>query len=337
MRSYSLFDEPLKVYGVPFFEENRSLTRLPDEVIEKLPHLHLLGRRCPGGRVAFKTDSETFTVKVTLKTLGVDVGLSLYACQSAQIMVGERDNCRHIGLVNPPDYETKVFEKTFTKSAELEQITVYFPRNEIVENIEISVDDNAKVTEPTPFKYPKPIVFYGSSITEGASPCCSTNTYEAILSRWLDFDFLNMGFSGNAKGELEMADFINTLDMSAFFYDYDHNAPTVEHLAATHKPFFERIREKHPDIPVVMMTRPAEIYTDVFKARREVVKATYEWARKNGDENVYFIDGETFYGDDNRNMCSFDNTHPNDLGFYRMAKVIYPVLKEILKKVKCNA
>ena len=102
MKKYDLFSDPLKVYGVPFFEEKRKLERLPDEVIEKLPHLDFLGKRCPGGRVAFKTDSETFTVRVTLKTLGVDVGLSLYSCQSAQIMVGERSSCRHIGLVNPP-------------------------------------------------------------------------------------------------------------------------------------------------------------------------------------------------------------------------------------------
>ena len=144
MKTYSMFDSPLKVWGVPFFEEKRKLERLPDEVTVKLPHLGFLGKRCPGGRVAFKTDSESFTVKVTLKTLGVDVGLSLYSCQSAQIMVGERASCRHIGLVNPPDYNTKVFEKTFKKSSALEQITVYFPRNEVIENIEISVEDGAK-------------------------------------------------------------------------------------------------------------------------------------------------------------------------------------------------
>ena len=50
-----------------------------------------------------------------------------------------------------------------------------------------------------------------------------------------------------------MADYINTIDMGVFVYDYDHNAPTVEHLANTHKPFFDRIRQAHPDIPILMM------------------------------------------------------------------------------------
>lgn len=330
MQTFTLFDKPLKVSGVPFFEENKKLVRLPDEVIAELPHLDHLGRRCTGGRVALKTDSPTFMVKVVLKTLSVDVGMSIYSCQSAQIMLGERENAHHLGVVNPPDYNTKTFEKTFNKSSELEQITVYFPRNEQIETIEITVEDGAKVTEPTPYFYTKPVVFYGSSITECGCSCNSTNGYSAILSRWLDFDFYNLGFSGSARGELVMADYINTIDMGVFVYDYDHNAPSVEHLSNTHKPFFDRIREVHPNIPILMMTRPAEVYNSDMKARRDIVKATYNAAVAAGDKNVYFIDGETFYGETDRNLCSFDDCHPNDLGFFRMACVIRPVLKKML-------
>jgi hypothetical protein len=330
MTTYTIFDKPLKVSGVPFFEKNKRLARLPDELIGLLPCLDHLGRRCVGARVAFKTNSPLFTVKVVLKTLVVDIGMSIYASQSAQIMLGERENARHLGVVNPPNYNTKTFQKTFNKSSELEQITIYFPRNEQIETIEITVEDGATVTEPTPYKYPKPVVFYGSSITEGGCSCNSTNAYNAILSRWLDFDFYNFGFSGNARGELVMADYINTIDMGAFVYDYDHNAPTVEHLANTHKPFFDRIREAHPNIPILMMTRPAEVYNNDMKARRDIVKATYNAAVAAGDKNVYFIDGETFYGETDRNLCSVDNCHPNDLGFFRMANTIRPVLKEML-------
>ena len=81
------------------------------------------------------------------------------------------------------------------------------------------------------------------------------------------------------------------------------------------------------------MTRPAEYYDDEFKARREVVKATYQAAIANGDENVYFIDGETFYGETDRNLCSFDDCHPNDLGFFRMASTIRPVLQKVLEEL----
>jgi hypothetical protein len=216
----------------------------------------------------------------------------------------------------------------------MEQITVYFPRNEIIDFIEISVTDDANVAPPTPYAYEKPVVFYGSSITEGGCCCNVTNAYNAMLSRWPDFDYINLGFSGSAMGEPVMADYIAAMDMSAFVFDYDHNAPSIKHLAATHKPFFDRIRAAHPNLPILMMTRPAEVYTSDYKARREVVRATYEAAIAAGDNNVYFIDGETFYGDTDRNLCASDDCHPNDLGFYRMASVIRPVLEKMLKSAE---
>jgi hypothetical protein len=60
--------------------------------------------------------------------------------------------------------------------------------------------------------------------------------------------------------------------------------------------------------------------------------ATYQNALKAGDENVYFIDGEVFFGEYDRELCTVDRIHPNDLGFYRMAQVIEPVIKSILDK-----
>ena len=56
----------------------------------------------------------------------------------------------------------------------------------------------------------------------------------------------------------------------------------------------------------------------------------YENAVAAGDTLVRFLDGETFYGDVDRELCSIDGVHPNDLGFYRMAAAIRPVLEELL-------
>lgn len=67
-----------------------------------------------------------------------------------------------------------------------------------------------------------------------------------------DTDFINLGFSGNAKGEQEMTDYIKKLDMSVFVMDYDANAPTPEHLEATHKKMFKGIREVQPDLPIIL-------------------------------------------------------------------------------------
>lgn len=331
MKKYTCFDKPLRMHGIPFFDENKKLERLPEELRKKLSNLDFLGKRCPGARLGFRTDAEEFTVKVTLKTLTPDIGMSIFACQSISVMIGERQKATFAGLVHPPDYETKTFEKTFYKSNNMEEVTLWFLRNEEIENIEIFVPDSSTVEEPTPYKYGKAL-YYGSSITECG--CCSNviNGYNALLSRWLDLDYYNLGFSGSAQGEIEMADYINTIDMSLFIMDYDHNAPTVEHLKNTHEAFFKRIREKNPTLPIVMLSRPNFDSSDDGADRREVIKQTYDNAVLSGDENVYFVDGETFFGENDRELCTVDRIHPNDLGFYRMAKVILPVIQNILEK-----
>lgn len=329
---YDFTENPIEVHGVPFWNETHRMERVPQELRERLPSLEFLGRRTPGARVCFRTNSPTFTVRISFETLGVDVGMAIYACQSANVMIGERKNARYAAIVNPVDYQMKVFEKTVEKNAEMEEVTIFLPRNEIIENVEIGIEADARIEPPTPYQYALPVLFYGSSITEGG--CCTrpTNAYPALLSSRLDFDFYNFGFSGSARGELEMADYINTIPMSVFVYDYDHNAPDAAHLAATHEPFFQRIREKNPYTPVLFLTRPDFDYDPASPLRRDVIYKTYSNALANGDRNVFFLDGETFFGETDRENCTVDRCHPNDLGFMRMADRIEPVLREALSR-----
>ena len=48
-----------------------------------------------------------------------------------------------------------------------------------------------------------------------------------------------------------------------------------------------------------------------------------------GDEKVYFLAGKTLFGKDDRINCTVDGTHPNDLGFRRMADAVGTVLTKI--------
>ena len=329
---YTYLDKPLQVFGIPNFETRKILQRLPEEVLQQVPSLSFLGKRAAGARVCFRTNATSLTVKMQLATMTVDVGMSIYACQSAFVFAGERKNARFLGLVAPESYETLSCEATFEKSPVTEDVTIFLPRNEIVENVEVEIPDGATVESPTPYAYAKPILFYGSSITEGGCSCNVSNAYNAVLSRRLDFDYINFGFSGSARGELPIADYIASLDISAFVLDYDHNAPTVEHLQNTHEAFYRRIRERKPDLPVLMLSKPKVRYDEEDKACRAVIRTTYERAKANG-ENVFFIDGETFFAGQDADLCLLDGVHPNDLGFYRMALTIEPILKEILLKL----
>ena len=331
MKIYHYYDKPLKVFGVPCYEKTGKLQRLPEELLEKLPHLEGLGKRCPGGRICFRTDSDKVQVRITFRTLSMDIGMSIFSCQAAAVLIGERTNAHFAGLVYPPDYQTLTFEGTVSKADQMEDVTIFLPRNEQIADIEIGIEDLASIEEPTPYRNDLPVVYYGSSITEGGCCCNIFNPYNAILSNRLNLDYYNLGFSGNAKGEPEMADYISSLDMSLFVLDYDHNAPDKEHLQATHEPFFKKIRAAHPQLPVIMMSKPAAVYTEDDKLRREIIRRTYENAVAAGDRNVYFIDGETFYGEKDRELCSIDKVHPNDIGFLRMADTIEPVIRKALK------
>ena len=331
MIAYHYYDAPIEVHGLPFYHENGILERVPEEVRKELPRLGHLGRRCPGARLCFRTDSPSFTVKMTLETMTVDVGMSIFACQSANVLIGERKTARFAGLVNPPDYQTKYTEKTFHKSREVEDITIFFPRNERIGDFVIEIEDGASMLPPTPYDYP-PMLYYGSSITEGGCCCRVTNAYNAIISNHLNADYYNYGFSGSARGELIMADLINRIPMSIFVYDYDHNAPDAAHLDKTHEPVFARIREKNPELPVIILSKPDFDYDSGAAKRREVIKRTYDNAVAAGDKNVWFIDGASFFGETDRHLCTCDCCHPNDLGFYRMAAVIEPLVKQILEE-----
>ena len=185
MKTYSYKEYPIKVFGVVDFEKKGKIQRLPDELIEKIPRLSKLGRRCTGARLCFKTDSQSIKIRITFETLSMDVGMSIYSCQSAAVYAGDRPNSRFLGLINPTDYNQKCFEKTVTKEKILEDVIVWLPRNEVISDIEIEIDDEAVILEPTPYKYSKPILYYGSSITEGG--CCEsiTSGYNAIISRHL--------------------------------------------------------------------------------------------------------------------------------------------------------
>lgn len=328
---YSYKDKPIKVFGVPNIEKTGIFERVPSDVRKKLPSLEFLGRRTPGARVCFKTDAPRFTLKIELESVSVDIGMSIYSCQSAYVYLGERQKSKLLRIVNPSNYGVTKFEGVIEKGEGVDEITIWLPRNEAIKNVEIEMADEYKIYPPTEYKYSVPAIYYGSSITECAlasNPCAS---YNALISRHLDLDYYNFGFSGNCKGEDEMADYINTLEFSLFVYDYDHNAPTPEHLEKTHERFFKKIREKNPLVPVIMISRPTATFGEDAKKRRDIVKRTYENALKNGDKNVYFVDGEEFFKDfEDTEVCFTDTIHPTDLGFYKMAEKIEPVIIKAL-------
>ena len=205
---------------------------------------------------------------------------------------------------------------------------LYFPLYNPVRSLSIGLEKGARVDHGKKYKDIKPILYYGSSITQGACASRPDNCYQAMIEKWNNVDFINLGFAGNAKGEDAMADHLASIDCSLFVCDYDYNAPTVEHLKKTHYRLYERYRKARPTTPILFLTKP-DLWGEDEKERERVVRKTYKKALAAGDKNVYFMAGKYFYPNDIRESCAVDGCHPADLGFYFMAKKIYKKMQEI--------
>lgn len=327
---FDIETEPLKIYGV--FKENGLYRRMPEEVARSVSDgVYNLHTNTAGGRVRFKTNSQKLTIIAKFTDIVLRphfaptgrAGLDMY-----ETIDGEE---RYSGTFIPVTGVCDGFKNTVTRTNnELRDITINMPLYTNIASLQIGFEEGSVILPSEPYEIETPIVSYGSSITQGGCANRAGTSYQGFISRALNCDYINLGFSGNAKGEDKMIDYINSLSMSAFIYDYDHNAPTVAHLEATHERMFKAIRAKHPDIPVLMLSRPKFYLDDEEKQRLEVVRKTYLNALSVGDKNVYFIEGPKLMemvGDEG----TVDGCHPTDLGFFSMATEILKVLKPIFK------
>jgi hypothetical protein len=339
---YNVKDEPFTIHGLYNAKTEEPFKRLPDDVAAATSMLvTLFHTNTAGGRVRFKTDSSFITLKIKEPNVLFLPHMALSGTSGFDLYVGEgkemafcqisRPPANQIGAVALPfqyEYESTI---QFNES-KMRDILINFPLYNDIDELSIGLQETAAVEKSSGYRHRKPVLFYGSSITQGACATRPGSCYSAILSRRLDFDYINLGFGGSALGEDSMAEYIAGLDLSVFVCDYDHNAPDVQHLAATHPKLYMKFRAKNPDVPVIFMTKP-DFDTDKVgnAARRAVVYETYRKAVGDGDQNVYFIDGETFYGDRERDACTVDGCHPNDLGHMKMADAVESVLKKALR------
>lgn len=324
IKFYNIQEAPFSVYGV--FFENGQYRRLPEQVAKSVSQaVYTLHTHTAGGRVKFITNSRFVAIHAAMPTIGKMPHFALTGSAGFDLYVGKKEE--YCASFIPPFNISDGYESVirFGDSAERE-ITINFPLYSSVADLYIGLDENAVLKKAPGYKHKKPIVFYGSSITQGGCASRPGNAYESIVSRALQTDYINLGFSGNAKAEDAIAQYIKHLDMSVFVYDYDHNAPTLQHLEDTHQKMFLTIRENHPDLPILLLSRPKYSLDEAEKQRLAVIRKTYADAVAAGDQNTYFIDGPTLmkYA---RNDGTVDGCHPNDLGFHSMAKGLIQQLR----------
>ena len=335
---HDIRETPFAIYGLYDPQNEPTFVRMPRPVAESVSgDVANLSTHTAGGRIRFATDSPYIALRASLPWVTHMDHMALTGSTGFDLYLDRDGSSLYISSLRPPA-ETKNGFATYVDihSTELPRgmncYTVNFPLYNAVNTVQIGIEAGSRLEAGAPYRPIAPVVYYGSSITQGGCATRPGNSYQGFLSRWLNVDFINLGFSGSAKGEKEMADYIASLSMSMFVCDYDYNAPDVEHLAKTHYPLYETVRKKYPTLPYLMVSKPDVIRSpEASKKRAAVIRESYEKALKTGDKHVYFLDGATLFGEADAAECTVDGCHPNDLGFYRMAQKMRPFLEEGLK------
>lgn len=326
------FAAPFALEGFPYIDGEGRRSRLPLDIArmcDKKEGVFPMSMQGAGEAIRFRTNSPVIGVRAGFNEIwngnnrGGSDGFDLYT--------GARDESKFRGnRIIPVGADS--FEGLWELSAdgEFTDCTLWFPYHCATSAIAIGTAPGSTVEPPKPHRIAKPVVFYGSSITNSGSAGRPGMVYPVILARMLDFHLINMGFGGSCRGELCIADTIAKLDIAALVIEFDHNAPTPEFLAERHEPFFRRYREQRPDVPVLMMSKCDFVPNEDNKRRREIIMRTWMNAVNSGDRKVEFLDGETLFAGPFREDCTQDNCHPNDLGAMLMAVRIADRLKHML-------
>jgi len=296
-----------------------------------------LSQNSAGMYVRFVTDATAVSARWTLRSTSLAMthmpatgvsGLDLYARQDGKwhwVGVGrpEKSATNQEGLVGGLPKGPREF-------------ILYLPLYNGVESVQIGLPPEATLwrAPPWPVERAKPIVFYGTSITQGGCAARTGMAYPAIIGRHLDWPTINLGFSGNGQMEVEVARFMAEIDAAAFVLDCLPNI-SPEQVTERTAPVVAKLRAARPDTPIVLVESIAYQAGAVipgvrqsYVAKNAALRAEYAKLVANGVEGLYCVEGEQLLGADGE--ATVDGTHPTDVGFLRIAAALEPVLRKAL-------
>lgn len=336
---HEIFETEFSLHGLIYDEGLQEFNRMPVNAAKEVNYaIEWLSRMTAGGRLRFVTDSPYVAIQCIAPTIAPmnhmpltgSHGFALFVDGVYRSMYSPNYNVIMKALEEKSDYFAFDGIRS-TGSEKASECLLCFPLYGGVSSLKIGIKKGSKLQHSKGYLYDRPACFYGSSITQGGCASYPGSDYVNLLSQWLDFDFVNLGFSGSGKAETKMCEYLADLRSSLYVLDYDYNAPNIEYLEQTHYPLYDMIRKKNPTAPVIFISKPDFDYDLEGAERRAIIYSTYCKAKAQGDNLVWFVDGEQMFGSFERNACTVDTCHPTNLGFYRMAKTLAPILKEALK------
>ena len=335
---YSPDEAPFRLLGFKWFEKDGIYRRLPVDSPHKLsPKVEILANATSGGQIHFKTDSPRVLVKVKLPNNNPLYHMTQVAKIGFDVYTGPPGDKRFMG-VSRFHYDTLEYVAQLTRNPidGISEFTINFPLYNGVDEILIGLEADSRILPPSPLVSNKPIVIYGTSITHGSSASRPGMSYPNILSRMLNMEVVNLGFSGAGRGELEIARLINEIqDKSLVILDFECN--THEQLFDVLEPFIAELRKADEVTPVLVISR-IELVRDNFADWKIRKPKLLDFQRnlitrlaKEGDENIHFLDGAKLLDDDFGHEATVDGTHPTDVGFLMMARNLESAIRELLR------
>jgi len=292
-----------------------------------------LSRDSAGMLVRFRSDSPELHVRYRLlngelamphmPATGVS-GVDLYARD-------DQGEWRWVQVTRPTGKEVnaQLVGKLPVKEREY---ALYLPLYNGVESVEIGVRPGSRFEGLAPRD--RPIVFYGTSITQGACASRPGMVHTAILGRRFDRPVVNLGFSGNGKMDPAVGEYLGQVDAAVFVIDC---LPNMNHELVAERcvPLVKQLRAARPETPIILVEdrRFTNSWIQPERAAQHdrnhaALRAAFEQLQQEGMLKLYYLEGDALYGLDSEGAT--DGSHANDLGFFRQAEQFEPVLRAAL-------
>ncbi len=325
------------VIGKGFTDTQTRYERLPArlENVTRKPVWNL-SKNCSGLAVRFRTNSPIIAAKWEVTgdvvmnhfTMTGIKGLDLYGLKNGK--------WQFVNSARPTGKSSTAIIIQNMPGEDMEYM-LYLPLYDGLMSLEIGVAPESEIKSST-VNSPQtgnPVVFYGTSITQGGCASRAGMSYTNILSRMLDREIVNLGFSGNGQLDLEIAEAMATIPASCFVMDCLPNV-TVAQMNEKYARFLEILREKQPETPIILVENILypHMYFDqrlfaLLNEKNELLKQIFQEEKKKGDKNIFYVKADNLIGDNKE--ATVDGVHLTDLGFLRMAENLYPVLRKRMK------
>lgn len=333
-----------RLIGKGFADTEAPYDRLPTSLKDKVRQpLWDLSKNSAGMAVRFRTDSHFIAARYKLTMDRVMNHMAFTGIKGLDLYCLEEDGRWHYVITARPTGKNNEMVMVQNMVPEEREYMLYLPLYDGIESLEIGVGKEAtiasgKVTSPVA---DKPVVVYGTSITQGGCASRPGMAYTNILSRMLDKEVVNLGFSGNGRLDIEIAEALGTMNPSCIIIDCIPNC-TLAEVEEKAVPFLQKVRQTHPKVPIVMVEGPnfpqQEYDMNLNKylpSKNEAYRKAFEQIKSEYPDNIFYVENTSLTGDDREGTV--DGIHLTDLGFMRMAQALYPIVKPLVHETKVIA